>query len=163
RGRDGRGAGRREAFRRIDGAAAHPPRHRAQCHIRRAQTTAPAARRKAAGGRQMMASWMLYCLLCALGLALSALLVERAMLAGRSPVRHVWIGAVVLSFVLPALAFRFASRPVVIDETPVSASSEAALDSILAAWQAAPHVSNVTPRSAAKPETSSSWHAFFAR
>jgi len=32
----------------------------------------------------MIASWMLYCALCALGLSIAAALAERALLAGRA-------------------------------------------------------------------------------
>jgi bla regulator protein BlaR1 len=54
-----------------------------------------------------------------LGLSAAAVLAERALIAGRGPVRLVWIGAVALSLLLPAVAFRFAQRPVV----PPSAAS----------------------------------------
>lgn len=111
----------------------------------------------------MIASWLLYSLLCALGLALAGVLAERAMLAGRAPVRFVWIGAVVLSLVLPGLAFRFAERPVVADETSVSTSREAALDSILTAWQFAAPVSSAAPKSALQPAPHSSWRVIVAR
>src|SRR2546421_308165 len=63
----------------------------------------------------MIAAWMLYCLLCAAGLAAAAFIAERALLAGGGPVRHVWIGALGLSVPIPIIAFRFAalaaSRP----------------------------------------------------
>jgi len=59
----------------------------------------------------MIAAWMLYCLLCALGVSLAAALAERTLLAGRGPVRYVWIAAVVLSVVVPVVAYRVASRP----------------------------------------------------
>ena len=59
----------------------------------------------------MIAAWMLYCVLCALGLSLAAVLAERALLLGRGPVRPVWIGAVLLSILVPAAAYRVASRP----------------------------------------------------
>jgi beta-lactamase regulating signal transducer with metallopeptidase domain len=112
----------------------------------------------------MIASWMLYCLLCALGLALAATLAERTLLAGRGPVRHVWIAAVILSFALPALAFRFADRPVVTDAPSLATSHEIALDSILAAWQASPQGTSVVPRRpATKPEVASSWRTIVAR
>jgi beta-lactamase regulating signal transducer with metallopeptidase domain len=64
----------------------------------------------------MIAAWMVYCALCALGFALAAVLAER-LLAGRGPVRHVWVVAVLLSVVVPAMAFRF-SAPAA---TPASA------------------------------------------
>lgn len=58
----------------------------------------------------MIAAWMLYCLLCGLGLAAAAALAERALFAGRGPVRGVWIIALGLSFMVPAAAHRFAPR-----------------------------------------------------
>jgi beta-lactamase regulating signal transducer with metallopeptidase domain len=70
----------------------------------------------------MIASWMLYCCLCATGLSVAAFLAERALLAGRGPVRLVWIGAVVLSVLVPALAFRFAAR---LEPTPWAAQMSA--------------------------------------
>lgn len=60
----------------------------------------------------MIAEWMMYCLLTALGLSIAAVLAERALLAGRAPVRLVWACAVVLSLCVPAAAFRLASNPV---------------------------------------------------
>jgi beta-lactamase regulating signal transducer with metallopeptidase domain len=59
----------------------------------------------------MIAQWMLYCVLCALGLSLAAVVAEQTLLAGRVPVRHVWTLAVLLSIVVPAVAYRVASRP----------------------------------------------------
>lgn len=58
----------------------------------------------------MIAEWMMYCVLASLGLALAATLAERVLLAGRGPVRLVWIGAVALSIVIPVLAFRDSSE-----------------------------------------------------
>jgi beta-lactamase regulating signal transducer with metallopeptidase domain len=72
----------------------------------------------------MIAAWMLYCLLCALGLAVAALIAERALLGGGWPVRHVWICAVALSLIIPALAFRFAPRAAA-TAAPVSILSDA--------------------------------------
>jgi len=54
----------------------------------------------------MIVTWMLYCSLCALGLTLAATLAERLLLAGRAPVRIVWIGAVLLSLAIPLAGFR---------------------------------------------------------
>jgi beta-lactamase regulating signal transducer with metallopeptidase domain len=77
----------------------------------------------------MIASWMLYCALCALGLSLAAGLTERVLLAGRGPVRHVWFGAVVLSVIVPAAALHYAPRaesrptPVAAFNTPTSVST----------------------------------------
>src|SRR5512133_3808433 len=61
----------------------------------------------------MIATWMMYCLLCAVGLAAAALVAERALLAGGAPVRHVWVIASVLAIVIPAAAYRSAPRPIV--------------------------------------------------
>ncbi len=59
----------------------------------------------------MIAAWMLYCSLCAFGLTIGAVLAERALLRGRGPVRVVWIAAVFLSLLVPAIALRYAPRP----------------------------------------------------
>ncbi|HKS07682.1 MAG TPA: M56 family metallopeptidase [Gemmatimonadaceae bacterium] len=75
----------------------------------------------------MIATWMFYCLACALGLAFAAVVAERALLAGRGPVRHVWLAALVLSFALPVAAYRYAPRTVQFDAT-VSALDETHLD-----------------------------------
>jgi hypothetical protein len=58
----------------------------------------------------MIAAWMVYCSLCALALACAADLAERVLLAGRGPVRLVWVAAIALSLLVPAAAFRFARR-----------------------------------------------------
>ncbi len=65
----------------------------------------------------MIAAWMLYCVLCALGLSGAAVLAERTLLAGRGPVRLVWIATVALSLIVPALAFRFGPRLVAVPST----------------------------------------------
>jgi hypothetical protein len=57
----------------------------------------------------MIATWILYCSLCALGLTLAATLAERLLLAGRAPVRVVWIGAILLSLGIPITVFQFSS------------------------------------------------------
>lgn len=59
----------------------------------------------------MIAAWMLYCAVCALGLSVAAILAERVLLAGRGPVRYVWLGALVLSLFIPIVALRNPSRP----------------------------------------------------
>ncbi|HEV8447183.1 MAG TPA: M56 family metallopeptidase [Gemmatimonadaceae bacterium] len=69
----------------------------------------------------MIAPWMLYCVLCALGLSLAAVVAEQTLLAARVPVRHVWTVAVLLSLAVPALAYRVASQPTV---TVAAASDE---------------------------------------
>src|SRR5262245_21103044 len=73
----------------------------------------------------MIAVWMLYCSVCAVGISLAALLAERVLLGGRGSVRFVWIGAVAVSLLLPGAAFRFAQRtstpapaPVVVEAVP---------------------------------------------
>jgi beta-lactamase regulating signal transducer with metallopeptidase domain len=74
----------------------------------------------------MMAAWMFYCTLCALGLSLAATLAERALLAGRGAVRQVWLGALVLSVVVPVIAFRYAPRRAA--DTTVSAGQDLVVD-----------------------------------
>lgn len=68
----------------------------------------------------MIAAWMLYCVLCALGLSLAATLAERALLAGRRQVRHVWVVAMALSLLIPMAAYRYASSPRLVDSTTVA-------------------------------------------
>jgi beta-lactamase regulating signal transducer with metallopeptidase domain len=99
----------------------------------------------------MIASWMVYCLACAGGLSLAAVLVERALLLGRGPVRHVWVAAVVLSIVVPGVAFRFAQRPVVTDVVG-SAVPELPRDSV--AIQPSAPLTASTPTS---PTVTHSW------
>ena len=67
----------------------------------------------------MIAAWMLYCTLCAAALGVVALLAERALLGGGA-VRTVWVAAVVLSFVIPAIAYRAASRTITPVATPTA-------------------------------------------
>jgi hypothetical protein len=67
----------------------------------------------------MIATWMLYCLLAAGGLSVAAVVAERALLAGRGPVRLVWISAVLLSVVIPIVAFRIAPRPSAVEIEPM--------------------------------------------
>jgi hypothetical protein len=100
----------------------------------------------------MIAAWMLYCSLCALGLFAAALLAERALLAGGGPVRQVWIGAVALSLIVPAAAFQFAPRQTGADSRTIAAPD------------VAPRSSADTPLVAARPVgaqphvVSSSWN-----
>src|SRR5262249_3365519 len=105
------------AVRWIDRAADDAPRHRTQRHSRGAAAAAQAARRQATGDRQMIAAWMLYCSLCALGLGAAAALAERLLLAGRAPVRVGWIAALVSSLIVRVLAFQFSSSPVAVPAT----------------------------------------------
>ena len=76
----------------------------------------------------MIATWMLYCALCALGLSLAAVLAERVLLAARGPVRFVWVCAVALSVIVPIAAYRFAPRAAPQIATPVA---DVAPDSIV--------------------------------
>ena len=78
----------------------------------------------------MIATWMLYCALCALGLSLAAVAAERILLAARGPVRLVWVAAVALSVAVPIAAYRLAPRTVA---QPVLPAVEAATDSIMSA------------------------------
>jgi beta-lactamase regulating signal transducer with metallopeptidase domain len=100
----------------------------------------------------MIAEWMLYSVLCTAGLAVAATLAEHALISGRRPVRHVWIGAVALSLVVPALAFRFAAAP--------AAPS-------IAATGAIPEMSVTEVGTALPPAPTSSlqidWNSMFAR
>jgi beta-lactamase regulating signal transducer with metallopeptidase domain len=77
----------------------------------------------------MIAPWMLYCVLCALGLSLAAAVAEQALLTGRVPVRHVWTVAVLLSLVVPAVAYLVASRPTA--TTAVTSDGSAIAPSVL--------------------------------
>ncbi len=62
----------------------------------------------------MIAAWMMYSALCGLGFSAAAALVEHALLRGRASVRMVWVCAVALSVVVPAVAYRFAQRTVIV-------------------------------------------------
>lgn len=80
----------------------------------------------------MIATWMFYCLACAAGLAIAAVLAERALLAGRGPVRYVWLGALVLSFALPVAAYRYAPRTAPAETTVATVDDIVIDDSITA-------------------------------
>src|SRR4051812_46835649 len=60
----------------------------------------------------MIATWMLYCALCAAWLGAVAALVERVLLAARRPIRGVWVAATACSLLVPLLALRRTSAPV---------------------------------------------------
>lgn len=107
----------------------------------------------------MIASWMLYCALCAVGLSLAAALAERALLAGRGAVRHVWVAAIALSFVVPAVAYRFAPRPAPVAET-ATADLDLAADSVIRMARSTPGsvpIASTTPRT-----TLGTWRAWRA-
>jgi beta-lactamase regulating signal transducer with metallopeptidase domain len=53
----------------------------------------------------MMAVWMLYATVSALGLGAAAALVERLLLRGRAPVRWAWVASVAASLTIPVVAF----------------------------------------------------------
>jgi beta-lactamase regulating signal transducer with metallopeptidase domain len=78
----------------------------------------------------MTAAWMLYCVACACVFAVAALLAERSLVLGRTPVRLVWVAAITLSCVVPAIAFRNASHPTVIVPAAVP-THELAPDSLV--------------------------------
>jgi len=83
----------------------------------------------------MIAAWMLYCTLCAAALAGAALLAERALLGSGGSLRYVWVAAIVLSFVVPVVAYRTASRPTPPVAVPTASSNalvESALDRAIA-------------------------------
>ncbi len=61
----------------------------------------------------MIATWMLYSVLCAAGLSVAAILAERVLLSGGGAVRHAWIAAIVCALVIPVAAYQLAPRPVV--------------------------------------------------
>jgi len=108
----------------------------------------------------MIAAWMLYCSLCALGLALAAVLAERALLAGRGPVRLAWVSAIALSLVVPAVAFRVPSPQAVVDQPSVdrdSASSAVVEAPLSTAGVAVAHSST------APAHARSSWRDLLAR
>ncbi|HEY4215779.1 MAG TPA: M56 family metallopeptidase [Gemmatimonadaceae bacterium] len=94
----------------------------------------------------MIAAWMIYCALCALGLFVAAAAAEHALLAGRRAVRPVWLAAVAMSLVVPMIALRYGAHP-----QPASVAASAregvALDSsaVLAASSAPPVVGSVAP------------------
>ena len=105
----------------------------------------------------MIATWMLYCVLCAAGVALAALVAERALAAGRAPLRYVWVGAVMLSVWVPVLAYRYAPRQaapptgVVLDRAVVAPS---VVDSTVAA---------TLPASPAPTVARTNWRAMVTR
>ncbi len=98
----------------------------------------------------MIAPWMLYCVLCALGLSLAAVVAEQTLLSGRVPVRHVWTVAVLLSLAVPAVAYRVASRPtatvVAVADDPAPAASTLADSLAGTSPAAAVHGQPATPR-----------------
>jgi len=83
----------------------------------------------------MIAAWMLYCTLCAAALAGAALFAERALLGSGASLRSVWIAAILLSFAVPAVAYRTASRPTPPLAVPIArpnALVESAIDRAIA-------------------------------
>lgn len=80
----------------------------------------------------MIAEWMLYCALCAVGLVAVAGLVERWLLNAGAQVRHVWTAALLLSFAIPGATYRFAPRQTLTIPPSVSLpiSGQLDLDSI---------------------------------
>ena len=76
----------------------------------------------------MIAEWMLYAALCAIGLFALAAIVERWLLSAGAQVRHVWTVALLLSLAIPVGAYSFAPRKTIaIPSTPATASSPDAL------------------------------------
>ena len=69
----------------------------------------------------MIATWMLYSVLCAAGLSVAAMVAERVLLASGAGVRQAWITAIVCALVIPAVAYRLAPRPVI--DAPVRSMS----------------------------------------
>lgn len=108
----------------------------------------------------MIAAWMFYCSLCALGLALAAVLAERVLLAGRGPVRAVWVAAIALSLVVPAIAVRAPATQAALDQTsidPETAPITAIQSAPSAAVATAPRTNTVSVKS------STSWRDLLAR
>jgi beta-lactamase regulating signal transducer with metallopeptidase domain len=83
----------------------------------------------------MIAEWMLYAALCALGLVAAAAIIERWLLNAGAQVRHVWSAALLLSVAIPVIAYRLAPRGTVI--VPASISSPTPSDADVGT--AAPH------------------------
>src|SRR5687768_3394462 len=111
----------------------------------------------------MIAEWMLYCTVSAAAISVAALLAERALLAGRAPVRVVWICAVVLSVLVPAIAFRSGSRAAA-PETAAIVSEEILPHPVAEAGAADDPGLAVGIPSAAQPAASARiWRATLAR
>jgi hypothetical protein len=109
----------------------------------------------------MIAPWMLYCLLCALGLSLAAIGAEQTLLAARVPVRHVWTAAVLLSLIVPAVAYRVASNPGVSAVVTIDERGAASLG--LAGSLAGAPAAAAFPRSAQPANPRWNWRAVLAR
>jgi beta-lactamase regulating signal transducer with metallopeptidase domain len=107
----------------------------------------------------MIANWMVYCSLCALGLTAAAALAERLLLAGRAPVRGVWIAALMLSIGIPIAAFRISSSrtPVEIAPLTVTAPTDG-----LAAMLSAVNVLPPSPAIVGTIPRAHTWAAIFA-
>jgi beta-lactamase regulating signal transducer with metallopeptidase domain len=94
----------------------------------------------------MIAAWMFYCSVCALGLTAAGVLAERLLLVGRAPVRFVWVATLVLSVAIPAIVFRFSSSPVLGSvQSPAATMAPAAALSDLPAPDALPAATPSTP------------------
>src|SRR5262245_11059638 len=107
----------------------------------------------------MIAVWMLYCSLCAVGISLAALLAERVLLGGRGSVRFVWIGAVAVSVLVPLAAFGFAQRKSA--PAPAAAVVEAVPPAPVIA--APPSVPSEPINRAHKTKPTFNWRATLAR
>ena len=97
----------------------------------------------------MIAAWILYCTTCAAVFAAAARLAERLLVVGRTPVRFIWVTAVVLSCVVPAVAFRYASHPTVMVPAAITTSElavEASADEPATNAIAAPSVTPTPSR-----------------
>lgn len=70
----------------------------------------------------MIAEWMLYSALCAIGLVAAAAIVERWLLGAGAEVRHVWSVALLLSLAIPVGAYMLSPRKTItISSTPAAA------------------------------------------
>jgi len=91
----------------------------------------------------MIAEWMLYSALCAIGLFAAAAIVERWLLAAGAQVRHVWSAALLLSLAIPVGTYVFSPRKTIsIPSTPAPAVSPDAISAAAA------------PQAPAEPSTS---------
>ena len=86
----------------------------------------------------MIAEWMLYSALCAIGFFAAAAIVEHWLLAAGAQVRHVWSAALLLSLVIPVGRYAFSPRKTIsIPSMPAAALTADAVGA-LAASQASP-------------------------
>ena len=102
----------------------------------------------------MIAEWMLYSALCAVGLFAAASLVERWLLGAGTQVRHVWTVALLLSLAIPLATYAFAPRTTIsipsAPATPLRADELSALANAQASPADAPAAAPVRDQSLRK-------------